>query len=94
MEHSDVVGVQRENWITDPFVATEKDGYIYGRGTLDDKDSITAASMVMFLLKRHNITLDRDIIFLAESGEEGTTKFGVDYTVSYTHLTLPTIYSV
>ena len=83
MEHSDVVGVQRENWITDPFVATEKDGYIYGRGTLDDKDSITAASMVMFLLKRHNITLDRDIIFLAESGEEGTTKFGVDYMVEH-----------
>tara|TARA_E500000331_G_scaffold344069_1_gene379810 strand:+ start:85767 stop:87146 length:1380 start_codon:yes stop_codon:yes gene_type:complete len=81
MEHSDVVGVQAENWDTDPFVATERDGYIYGRGTLDDKDSITAALMVMLLLKRNNIELDRDIIFLAESGEEGTTKFGVDYMV-------------
>ena len=42
MGHTDVVGVQRENWTVDPFGAIVKDGYVYGRGTLDDKDNVTA----------------------------------------------------
>ena len=37
-------------------------GYIYGRGTLDDKDNLTAALMVMLQLKRLNVPLDRDVI--------------------------------
>jgi acetylornithine deacetylase/succinyl-diaminopimelate desuccinylase-like protein len=82
MAHTDVVGVQRENWSVDPFAAIERDGYIYGRGTLDDKDTVTAGLMTMLLLKRAELELDRDVIFLAEAGEEGTTYVGVDYMVS------------
>ena len=33
--HLDVVEARREDWSMDPFVLTEKDGYFYGRGTLD-----------------------------------------------------------
>src|SRR3954469_13237211 len=32
LAHTDVVGVQREKWPVDPFSATMKDGYIWGRG--------------------------------------------------------------
>ena len=53
LAHLDVVEAKREDWSFDPFVFLEKDGFFYGRGTSDDKA-----------------------------------------TVSYTHLTLPTIYSV
>jgi acetylornithine deacetylase/succinyl-diaminopimelate desuccinylase-like protein len=81
MAHTDVVGVQPEKWTVDPFGAVAKDGYLYGRGTLDDKDNVTASLMLMLLLDRAEVELDRDIIFLAESGEEGTTRFGVDYMV-------------
>jgi acetylornithine deacetylase/succinyl-diaminopimelate desuccinylase-like protein len=81
MGHTDVVGVQRENWTVDPFAAVAKDGYIYGRGSLDDKDNVTAALTLMLLLSRAEVDLDRDVIFLAEAGEEGTTTFGVDYMV-------------
>ena len=81
MGHTDVVGVQRDNWSVDPFAAVAKDGYIYGRGALDDKDNVTAALMIMLLLNRAEVDLDRDVIFLAEAGEEGTTTFGVDYMV-------------
>ncbi len=81
MGHTDVVGVQRDNWSVDPFAAVVKDGYVYGRGSLDDKDNVTAALMLMLLLKRADVELDRDVIFLAEAGEEGTTRFGVDYMV-------------
>ncbi len=81
MGHTDVVGVQRDNWSVDPFAAIAKDGYIYARGSLDDKDNVTAALMLMLLLERADVELDRDVIFLAEAGEEGTTSFGVDYMV-------------
>ncbi len=83
MGHTDVVGVQEEKWSVPPFDAVLKDGYIFGRGTLDDKDNVTAALMLMLLLllKRHNVELDRDVISLAESGEEGTTSVGIDFMV-------------
>ena len=81
MAHTDVVGVQRDKWPVDPFGAVLKDGYIWGRGTSDDKDKLAANLMVMLLLKRSKAQLDRDVIFLAESGEEGTNGPGIDYMV-------------
>ena len=36
----------------------------------------------MLLLKRQNVPLDRDVIFLAESGEEGNSNFGIGYMVA------------
>ncbi len=83
MGHTDVVGVQAEKWTEDPFGGLRKDGWIYGRGTLDDKDNVTAGLMLMILLKRHGVELDRDIIFLAESGEEGTPEVGINYMVEH-----------
>jgi acetylornithine deacetylase/succinyl-diaminopimelate desuccinylase-like protein len=80
--HTDVVGVQREHWSVDPFGAVRKNGYIYARGASDDKDHVVASMVVMLLLKRMQVKLDRDIIFLAEAGEEGTTQVGIDYLVS------------
>ena len=82
MAHTDVVGVQREKWPVDPFGAIRKDGYIWGRGTVDDKDKLAANLMLMLLLKRTGAKLDRDVIFLAESGEEGTTKPGIEFMVN------------
>jgi len=83
MGHTDVVGVQAEKWDEDPFGGLRKDGWVYGRGTLDDKDNVTAGLMLMILLKRHGVELDRDIIFLAESGEEGTPEVGINYMVEH-----------
>ncbi len=43
--HLDVVEARREDWSTDPFKLVEKDGYFYGRGSLDMKsgDAIMAS---------------------------------------------------
>ena len=79
---TDVVGVQRENWSVEPFDAVRRDGYIYGRGALDDKDNVTAGLMLLLMLDRAGVELDRDVIFLAEAGEEGTPEVGVDYMVN------------
>ena len=81
MGHTDVVGVQPENWSVEAFGAVRRDGYIYGRGALDDKDNVTAGLMLLLMLKRAGAQLDRDIIFLAEAGEEGTPEVGVDFMV-------------
>jgi acetylornithine deacetylase/succinyl-diaminopimelate desuccinylase-like protein len=81
MGHTDVVGVQREKWSVDPFAAVRKDGYIWGRGTGDDKDNATAGLMLLLLLKRQGVKLDRDVIFLAEGGEEGYSPTGVRYVI-------------
>jgi len=82
MAHTDVVSVQREKWPVDPFGAVVRDGYIWGRGARDDKDKLAANLMVMLLAKRMGVALDRDIIFLAESGEEADPAgVGIAYMV-------------
>src|SRR5437870_1949696 len=58
LAHTDVVGVQREKWPVDPFGAVMKDGYIWGRGSRDDKPILAANLMVMLLLKRIGAPLD------------------------------------
>ena len=82
MGHTDVVNVDPKKWTHPPFSATRAGGYVYGRGTVDDKDNLTAALMVMLTLKRLNVPLDRDVIFLAESGEEGSTRVGIQFMVN------------
>ena len=82
MAHTDVVNVDPEKWQFPPFSATVDGGYVYGRGAVDDKDNLASALMIMLELKRNNISLDRDVIFLAESGEEGATEFGIEFMVN------------
>ena len=82
MAHTDVVNVDPEKWTFPPFSATVDGGYVYGRGAVDDKDNLAAGLMVMLELKRQNIPLSRDVIFLAESGEEGATEYGIEFMVN------------
>jgi acetylornithine deacetylase/succinyl-diaminopimelate desuccinylase-like protein len=69
--HMDVVGVERAKWTVDPFAAVPKDGYIYGRGAVDDKGMLAANLAAFVYLKRSNARLNRDVIFLASAEEEG-----------------------
>jgi acetylornithine deacetylase/succinyl-diaminopimelate desuccinylase-like protein len=81
MAHTDVVSVDATKWTFPPFAAARDGGYIYGRGAIDDKDTVVASLMVMLLLKRQNLALDRDVIFLAEAGEEGEPNVGINFMV-------------
>ncbi len=82
MGHSDVVTVDDAKWTFPAFGATRDGGYVYARGTVDDKDNLTGGLMTMLLLKRMNVPLDRDVIFLSEAGEEGNSNFGIQYMIS------------
>jgi acetylornithine deacetylase/succinyl-diaminopimelate desuccinylase-like protein len=81
MGHTDVVTVDPQKWTFPPFGGTRDGGYVYGRGAVDDKDSVVAGLMLMLTLKRNGAPLDRDVIFLAESGEEGAPEFGAQYMI-------------
>ena len=95
LAHTDVVGVQVEKWPVDPFGAIVKDGYVWGRGSVDDKPVLTANLMVMLLLKRNHVALDRDVIFLAESGEEAdTTGVGINFMVGRHYSEIDAEYSL
>ncbi len=83
LAHTDVVPAQRSKWTLDPFAAVRRDGYIYGRGAVDDKEIVTAGLMVMLLLQRQHVALKRDVIFVAEAGEEGTPGVGIDFLVNH-----------
>jgi acetylornithine deacetylase/succinyl-diaminopimelate desuccinylase-like protein len=68
--HMDVVGVDKSKWTVDPFGAVIKDGYLYGRGAIDDKGMLAANLAAFIAVKRANLHLNRDVIFLATADEE------------------------
>ena len=82
MGHTDEVSIDPKKWIDHgPFSADLAGGFVYGRGTVDDKDNLVASLMLVLMLKRANTPLDRDVIFLAESGEEGSPEVGAQYMI-------------
>ncbi|HKS66303.1 MAG TPA: M20/M25/M40 family metallo-hydrolase [Candidatus Acidoferrales bacterium] len=77
--HLDTVGVNRSKWSVDPFAGVVKDNYLYGRGAIDDKGMTVANMAVMIALKRSNAHLNRDIIFLAEGGEDAAGEYAMKF---------------
>src|SRR6202451_3342035 len=77
--HLDVVEARREDWTTDPFKFVEKDGYFYGRGTQDMKESDAIVVTPFIRFKREGYQPDRDIILALTADEEGGKSNGVDW---------------
>ena len=75
LAHEDVVEAKREDWTTDPFKFTEKDGYFYGRGTGDDKAQAAVWIANLIRYKREGFQPDRDIIVALTADEEGGGPF-------------------
>jgi len=69
--HADVVGVEREKWTVDPFAGVVKNGYVIGRGAIDFKGGLAVFAQAVLDLAANKVKLDRDVIFLSESDEEG-----------------------
>ena len=69
--HIDVVEAKPEDWERDPFKAIVEDGYIFGRGSLDNKGDISMVVAALIELKRASWVPSRDII-LGLSGDEET----------------------
>lgn len=87
LSHTDVVAVEVDKWSCDPFGGVIRDGYLYGRGAIDDKGMLAANLMAMLLIKRHvvnaGIALERDIVFVATADEEAGGAHGMRWLVEH-----------
>jgi acetylornithine deacetylase/succinyl-diaminopimelate desuccinylase-like protein len=68
--HLDVVEAKAEDWSVDPFKLTERDGWFYGRGTVDMKDGDAALLESLIRLKREGFLPERDVIAAFTADEE------------------------
>ncbi len=81
LSHIDVVPVEKERWSVDPFAGVIRDGYLYGRGALDDKSMGIVGMMVLLILKREKVPLARDVLFFATADEETGGNWGVEWAI-------------
>ena len=83
--HMDTVGVEEAAWSVPPFAAEIRDGYLYGRGAIDDKGMLAVNLVTMLLLAREiaagELTLTRDVVFLATPDEETGGAAGMEWLV-------------
>jgi len=82
LAHIDVVEANPEDWTVEPFTFLERDGYYYGRGTLDDKDEAAIAVANFIKLKREGYVPNRDIIIALTADEEGGPVNGVQHLLA------------
>ena len=81
--HTDVVPFEAEEWSVEPLSGEIRDGYLYGRGALDDKGMVAVEAMTLALLKRHEVALQRDIVFLATADEEAGGEAGMGWMLEH-----------
>ena len=80
--HMDVVQAVAADWRFDPFSGAVADGYVFGRGSLDDKGMGVMELMTLLQLKRHQVELSRDVIMLATCDEEIGSPMGARWMVA------------
>jgi acetylornithine deacetylase/succinyl-diaminopimelate desuccinylase-like protein len=83
LAHLDVVEARREDWSVDPFRLTERDGWLYGRGTTDIKDEAADLVTNLIRLKRERFVPERDIIVALTDDEEGGDANGAEWLLQH-----------
>ncbi|MCW4006053.1 MAG: M20/M25/M40 family metallo-hydrolase [Candidatus Bathyarchaeota archaeon] len=79
LSHLDVVAANPAEWSVDPFGGVVKDGFVWGRGTLDMKGMTAIETMAFKLLKRNGVKLKGDVILAATADEEAGGVMGAEY---------------
>lgn len=84
LAHIDVVAAKREDWSTDPFTLVEKDGWFYGRGSIDDKAMAAAWIANLIRYKREGYVPERDILVVLSTDEEisDVNKVGITWLLA------------
>ena len=76
LAHLDVVDALREDWSMDPFALTERDGFLYGRGTTDNKAGVATLVASFIHLRQEGFVPNREVIMVI-TGDEETTQNGI-----------------
>ena len=83
LQHTDVVPADPQYWTTDPLSGEIKDGFLWGRGTLDMKGTGMSQLATFVSLKRAGATLNRDVVLIATADEEAGGLFGAGWLVEH-----------
>ena len=83
LNHTDVVTADPNYWSTDPLSGEIKDGYLWGRGTLDMKGTGISQLATFISLHRAGVPLNRDVIFVATADEEAGGLYGAGWLVQH-----------
>ena len=81
LQHTDVVPADPSYWTTDPLSGEIRDGYLWGRGTLDMKGTGISQLATFISLKRAGIPLNRDVVLVATADEEAGGFYGAGWLV-------------
>jgi acetylornithine deacetylase/succinyl-diaminopimelate desuccinylase-like protein len=82
LAHLDVVGAANQPWTVPPFKVTERDGWLYGRGVIDDKGWAAVATAVFLDLAKQKPALHRDVV-LALTGDEESGGAGIRWLIDH-----------
>src|SRR5436190_2072347 len=95
LSHIDVVEAKREDWSVDPFTFLERDGFFYGRGTMDVKDDSAIRVATLVRLKQEGYRPNRDLILALTTGEEGGSDYnGVQWLLANTRAMIDAAYVI
>jgi acetylornithine deacetylase/succinyl-diaminopimelate desuccinylase-like protein len=81
LAHLDVVDAFKKDWSFEPYAVTEKNGWLYGRGTIDDKGPAATLVAAGLAMARSRTRPARDIIIALTSGEETSDDPGAAWLV-------------
>jgi acetylornithine deacetylase/succinyl-diaminopimelate desuccinylase-like protein len=80
--HLDVVQARRQDWSVEPFAGVERDGAIWGRGTIDMKCQVAATAVALATLARQGFVPNGDLMLLLTADEEvGEAGVGAPFLV-------------
>lgn len=81
LQHTDVVPADLRYWTTDPLSGEIRDGFLWGRGTLDMKGTGISQLATFISLHRAGVPLNRDVVLVATADEEAGGFFGAGWLV-------------
>lgn len=82
--HTDVVPVSDDWKLTSPFQPIEKDGFLVGRGTLDDKSAVVASLYCAKIIKELQIPFNSRLIMFSGANEESGMEDIKNYVSKHT----------
>jgi acetylornithine deacetylase/succinyl-diaminopimelate desuccinylase-like protein len=92
--HLDVVEALKEAWTVEPFQLLERDGYFWGRGTADTKDTAAILAATLIRLKREGVVPKTDVVASFNSDEEGGPENGVDWLLKHRRALVDVAYAI
>jgi acetylornithine deacetylase/succinyl-diaminopimelate desuccinylase-like protein len=92
--HLDVVAADPADWTVPPFALSEREGFLYGRGTLDIKGEVANLALAFARAKRDGFVPTRDLILALTADEEVGDENGVAWLLAHEHARIDAAYAV